>query len=58
MSTWDAALVRVLLLSCMAGLSEASSGSDAFALQTRATESADGSYYTITGEKLWISNAE
>lgn len=39
-------------------LSEADSGSDAFALKTKATESADGSYFTITGEKLWISNAE
>ena len=35
-------------------LSEAGSGSDAFALQTRASESADG--YTITGRKLWITN--
>ena len=30
-------------------LSEAGSGSDAFALKTRATVSADGSYYTLTG---------
>ncbi len=35
-------------------LSEAGSGSDAFALQTRATETADG--YAITGRKLWITN--
>jgi alkylation response protein AidB-like acyl-CoA dehydrogenase len=35
-------------------LSEAGSGSDAFALQTRATEAGDG--YTITGRKLWITN--
>ena len=35
-------------------LSEAGSGSDAFALQTRATESGDG--YTINGRKLWITN--
>ena len=35
-------------------LSEAGSGSDAFALQTRATESGDG--YNITGRKLWITN--
>lgn len=38
-------------------LSEPASGSDAFALQTRATPSEDGSYYTITGSKMWITNA-
>lgn len=36
-------------------LSEAGSGSDAFALQTRADESDGG--YTLNGRKLWISNA-
>jgi alkylation response protein AidB-like acyl-CoA dehydrogenase len=37
-------------------LSEASSGSDAFALQTRATKkSAD---YILNGQKLWITNAK
>ncbi len=36
-------------------LSEAGSGSDAFALQTRA-EAADGGY-RLNGRKLWISNA-
>ena len=35
-------------------LSEAGSGSDAFALATRATETADG--FTINGRKLWITN--
>jgi alkylation response protein AidB-like acyl-CoA dehydrogenase len=35
-------------------LSEAGSGSDAFALTTRATERSDG--YAITGRKLWITN--
>ncbi len=35
-------------------LSEAGSGSDAFALQTRATEVAEG--YTLNGRKLWITN--
>ncbi len=36
-------------------LSEADSGSDAFALSTRATEHDDG--YVLTGRKLWITNA-
>jgi alkylation response protein AidB-like acyl-CoA dehydrogenase len=35
-------------------LSEAGSGSDAFALTTRATERGDG--FAITGRKLWITN--
>src|SRR5579862_5793546 len=38
-------------------LSEAGSGSDAFALATRATEDADGDHYRLTGRKLWITNA-
>ena len=36
-------------------LSEAGSGSDAFALATRAVE--DGEHFRITGRKLWITNA-
>jgi len=36
-------------------LSEAGSGSDAFALQTRAESEADG--FLLNGRKLWISNA-
>ncbi len=36
-------------------LSEAGSGSDAFALTTRAVR--DGDVYRITGRKLWITNA-
>eukprot|EP01013_Petalomonas_cantuscygni_P003268 TRINITY_DN13436_c0_g1_i1.p2 TRINITY_DN13436_c0_g1~~TRINITY_DN13436_c0_g1_i1.p2 ORF type:complete len:409 (+),score=124.68 TRINITY_DN13436_c0_g1_i1:49-1275(+) len=36
-------------------LSEASSGSDAFALKCRATRDGDG--YRLTGSKLWITNA-
>lgn len=36
-------------------LSEAGSGSDAFALSTRAME--DGDAYRLTGRKLWITNA-
>ncbi len=37
------------------GLSEAGSGSDAFALATRARK--DGDHYLLTGRKLWITNA-
>jgi len=37
-------------------LSEAGSGSDAFALQTRADKR--GGEYVLTGRKLWISNAK
>jgi butyryl-CoA dehydrogenase/short/branched chain acyl-CoA dehydrogenase len=37
------------------GLSEAGAGSDAFSLATRATK--HGDYYSITGRKLWITNA-
>jgi len=35
-------------------LSEAGSGSDAFAMQTRAADRGD--HYEITGQKLWITN--
>src|ERR1700730_1146439 len=37
-------------------LSEASSGSDAFALQTRAVKHGDD--YILNGQKLWITNAK
>jgi butyryl-CoA dehydrogenase/short/branched chain acyl-CoA dehydrogenase len=37
-------------------LSEANSGSDAFALATRARE--DGGYFILNGRKLWITNAK
>ena len=40
---------------CSYALSEAGSGSDAFALTTRATP--DGDHYRITGRKMWITNA-
>jgi short-chain 2-methylacyl-CoA dehydrogenase len=40
---------------CSYALSEAGSGSDAFALTTRAIE--DGDHYRLTGRKLWITNA-
>lgn len=36
-------------------LSEAGSGSDAFALKTRAEE--DGDHYILNGSKMWITNA-
>jgi butyryl-CoA dehydrogenase/short/branched chain acyl-CoA dehydrogenase len=36
-------------------LSEAGAGSDAFAMTTRATQ--DGDHFSITGRKLWITNA-
>jgi alkylation response protein AidB-like acyl-CoA dehydrogenase len=38
------------------GLSEASSGSDAMNIRTHAVLSADGTYYTLNGEKQWITN--
>jgi butyryl-CoA dehydrogenase len=38
------------------GLSEASSGSDAMNIRTKATLSADGTTYTLNGEKMWITN--
>jgi short-chain 2-methylacyl-CoA dehydrogenase len=38
-------------------LSEAGSGSDAFALATRAVPDTDGDGYLLTGRKLWITNA-
>jgi alkylation response protein AidB-like acyl-CoA dehydrogenase len=37
-------------------LSEASSGSDAMNIRTKATLSEDGSHYLLTGEKMWITN--
>lgn len=36
-------------------LSESGSGSDAFALQTRAVEKDD--HYVISGSKMWITNS-
>jgi len=38
-------------------LSEAGSGSDAFAMKTTATKQADGEHFLINGTKMWISNA-
>ncbi len=37
-------------------LSEATSGSDAMNIRTRATLSPDGTHYILNGEKMWISN--
>ena len=60
---WANAEQRQKYLSRLAGgtigayaLSEAASGSDAFALQTRATRRDDG--YVLNGQKLWITNAK
>ena len=38
-------------------LTEPGSGSDALAAKTRADLSADGTYYTMNGQKMWITNA-
>ena len=38
-------------------LTEPSAGSDANSGRTTATLSADGSYYELTGQKMWITNA-
>lgn len=38
-------------------LTEAEAGSDPMAGKTKAELSADGSYYTLNGEKMWITNA-
>jgi alkylation response protein AidB-like acyl-CoA dehydrogenase len=38
-------------------LSEASSGSDAMNIRTRATLTTDGRHYLLNGEKMWITNA-
>ncbi len=61
--TWGTAEQKIKYLRRLAAdtvgayaLSEAGSGSDAFALQTRA-EKRDGGY-ALTGRKLWISNAK
>jgi butyryl-CoA dehydrogenase len=38
-------------------LSEATSGSDAMNIRTRAALSEDGQHYILNGEKMWITNA-
>jgi alkylation response protein AidB-like acyl-CoA dehydrogenase len=37
-------------------LSEPEAGSDALAAKTRADRSEDGTYYTLNGQKMWITN--
>ena len=51
--TWLPKLASGML--CSYALSEAGSGSDAFALETRANRTPTG--YRLNGRKLWISNA-
>lgn len=38
-------------------LTEPGSGSDALAAKTKAILSSDGSHYSLTGQKMWITNA-
>jgi alkylation response protein AidB-like acyl-CoA dehydrogenase len=38
-------------------LSESSSGSDALSAKTNAVRSADGTYWVMNGEKMWITNS-
>lgn len=38
-------------------LSESGSGSDAMGAKTKAVLSADGKYYLLSGQKMWITNA-
>lgn len=38
-------------------LTEPGSGSDALAAKSKAVLSADGQYYSLTGQKMWITNA-
>jgi alkylation response protein AidB-like acyl-CoA dehydrogenase len=41
---------------CCFALSEANSGSDALAMQTKAVLSPDGRHYLLNGVKMWITN--
>jgi len=51
-------LPRLATAECIGsyGLSEASSGSDAMNVRTRAALSSDGASYILNGEKMWITN--
>jgi len=48
-------LAKVELLAAYA-LTEPLAGSDALAVRTRADLSADGTYYVLNGQKMWITN--
>jgi alkylation response protein AidB-like acyl-CoA dehydrogenase len=48
-------LAKVELLAAYA-LTEPLAGSDALAVRTRADLSADGKYYVLNGQKMWITN--
>jgi acyl-CoA dehydrogenase family protein 9 len=52
---WLPKLASGQLVACYC-LTEPGSGSDAASIKTKATLSADGKYYSITGNKLWITN--
>ncbi len=41
---------------CGMGMSEPGAGTDVMGMSTTATKSSDGSYYTINGAKMWITN--
>ena len=41
---------------CGMGMSEPDAGTDVLGMLTTATKSADGSYYTLNGTKMWITN--
>ena len=51
-------LPRLATCECIGayGLSEASSGSDAMNIRTRAVLSAEGAHYILNGEKHWLTN--
>ena len=40
------------------GMSEPAYGSDAIGMQCKATAAADGKFYSISGNKMWITNAQ
>jgi len=56
-SLWLIVEVERLIQLGSFALSEPASGSDAFALKTTAKKSEDGSYYTLSGSKMWITNS-